>query len=86
VREIAQVARHQYRAWRSLAEHWGIYPDLPTGQERCMACKMGIVNLVDPQGENRQYTSEEKLALIVGHLRNHHRDLEALVYKEAGIS
>jgi hypothetical protein len=85
VREIAEIARRQYKAWRSLAEEWETYPDLPTGQERCMTCNMGIVNLVDTQGENRQYTNEEILTLTVAHLRNYHRDLEAVVYKAAGI-
>jgi hypothetical protein len=86
MKDIAELARKQYHAWLSLAEVWDTYYDIGTGQERCRACNMGIVNIVDTHGENRQYTGEEITSLIVGHLRNVHRDMEEAIYKREGIS
>lgn len=84
-REIAILAQRQYRAWLALAVDWDLEPDASTGQERCGACDMGIISIIDSVGENRVYTEQERMALIVGHLRNYHRDLEAMVYESAGI-
>ena len=84
VKEIALLAIRQYQAWLALAGVWPL--ELDDGQQRCMACGIGVVSVADPMGVNRPYTREEVTSLIVGHLRNHHRDLEERVYKEAGIT
>lgn len=84
IREIAILAVRQYKAWEALADVWPLYHE--KGQERCSACGIGVIALADRNGVNRVYTHAERLALITGHLRNHHRDLEADVYKEAGIA
>ncbi len=83
IRDLAILAVRQYKAWEALAENWPLYTD--GGQERCSACDTGVIALADRLGVNREYTREERLALITGHLRNYHRDLEDMVYKEAGI-
>lgn len=82
-RELAILAVNQYKAWEALADVWPLCND--SGQERCTACGIGVIALADRNGVNRQYTREERLALITGHLRNYHRDLEDIVYREAGI-
>lgn len=83
IRDLAILAVRQYKAWEAFADEWPLYRD--DGQERCNACGTGIIALADSRGVNREYTREERLALITGHLRNYHRDLEDMVYKEAGI-
>ncbi len=75
----------QYRAWLELAVDWELLTDSSTNQERCAACDMGIISLVDSQGVNRPFSEQERIALVVGHLRNYHRDLEPMVYEAAGI-
>lgn len=86
MQEIAIMAVRQYQAWLDLARVWGLLYDDVDGQERCEACGIGVISVNDRLGVNRIYTDDERLALIVGHLRNHHRDLETTVYKEAGIT
>lgn len=83
IRELAILAVRQYKAWEGFANEWPLYHD--NGQERCTACDTGVIALADRNGVNREYTQEERLALITGHLRNYHRDLEDIVYREAGI-
>jgi hypothetical protein len=86
MRDIAILAVKQYQAWQELARVWPLLYDDVDSQERCEACGIGVISINDRLGVNRIYTEDERLALVVGHLRNHHRDLEETVYKEAGIT
>jgi hypothetical protein len=83
VRVIAPIAVRQLEAWQVYAESW---PWPSDGKHTsCGACNARVITWVDRNGAAYQFSGEEQVALMVGHLRNRHRDREAEVYGNAGL-
>lgn len=80
--EVALLAQMQLAAWEEYAKVWPINNN--AHQMICGPCGGAIVRWVDGNGIPYTYTDHEVMALIVGHLRNVHRDREAEVYRNAG--
>lgn len=75
-RIIDPLAVRQLRAWEEIAETWEVeYPENDQHM-RCRDCGLAIAKIFDDQGAPYCYSEEDYLALTVGHLRNHHPDLD----------
>lgn len=71
---ISSVAKGQLAAWEDIARGWALYNDDIC--QRCASCHIAVWRLVDEHGTEYRYTSEQRLALIVAHLRQAHMDLD----------
>ena len=79
---LAPRARSQLAAWEEIAAGWPLYgdrgpaPGALSRVELCRLCDRGVILIRDEQYRPYEYTDEQRLALIVLHLRNHHPDLD----------
>ena len=77
---ISYVARGQLAAWEALARDWATVamkdPDSEVRVERCSSCWVGIYRITDEQARPYRYSDEQKLALVVAHLRQAHMHLD----------
>lgn len=76
---IAPVAKGQLAAWEKLAAGWEMTDWRTAGTlqfvRTCDRCRHGVILLTDTDGREYQYSDEQRLALVVLHLRNHHAEL-----------
>jgi hypothetical protein len=77
---ISHVARDQLAAWEELARGWATVAMKDPGTEvrvqRCASCWVGIWRITDEYAKPYRYTDEQKLALVVAHLRQAHMHLD----------
>ena len=73
--KLSHVATGQLAAWEKIAEDWPDYHDKATVQ-RCVSCQVAIYRVADINGQPYTYTDEQRLALVVAHLRQAHMDLD----------
>ena len=84
LRCLAPVAERQLAAWEAIARDWPLYEDGDC--ERCASCHQNVIAVTDvlapvEEGTSRRpaayaYTDEQRLALVVAHLRQAHMDLD----------
>lgn len=72
----------QLAAWEKFCKNWPLYRLDNDPMMRCAHCDMGIWRVFDDDRDFYQYTETQQLALIVGHARNVHRDMETQVYED----
>lgn len=66
------IALAQLAIYQEFAKEWPRYPD--SRSIRCGKCDQSIWFLYDENGEVYRYTDDEKLALIVAHIRQNHEE------------
>ena len=75
MRTIDPLAMRQLANWEGIARDWPVYTS-EAGYVRCAYDDMAVWRNEDNQGEPYQHSDLELLALRVGHLRQHHPQLE----------
>lgn len=77
---VSPVAAGQLAAWEAIARDWLTLQvfdaDAGAWNERCGSCFAGLWRLADDHGQPYAYSGEDKLAMIVAHLRVAHLDLD----------
>lgn len=66
------IALAQLAIYQEFAREWPRYPD--NRAIRCGKCDQSIWFLYDENCEVYRYTDEEKLALVVAHIRQNHEE------------
>lgn len=86
---VAPIAQAQLEAWEAFASDWPVrYREREDSQQLfalCLDCGQAIYPVTDPHRKPFKYKSSETLAMMVGHLRQRHRDWEDIVYAKAGV-
>ena len=75
---IAPLAQRQLTAWQDLARSWSFALAERDGQRimACGECGAGIWLITDTTGTEYAYDGDQKLGMVVLHLRARHADLE----------
>lgn len=72
---IDPLAMRQLAKWEDIARTWPVF-NSPAGYVRCAYDDMTVWRTEDNHGKAYQLTDLEILALRVGHLRQHHPQLD----------
>jgi hypothetical protein len=71
---IAAIAITQLQPYRIAAQTWPVYQESRDGRwvHACRVCEQAVWFNMDPNEQLYNYTEEEKLTLIIAHLRRCH--------------
>lgn len=81
-RALAPLAVAQLAKWRVYARQWPLYQEEGSAYVRCNSCTQAIIPIHDHRGHVYSYTSDQRIALIVAHIRQAHAEAESEVYGE----
>ena len=77
---VSPLATQQLAAWEDIARDWLTF-QTRDGEglawvERCVSCLGGLYRTTDDHGKPYKWTDDQRLAMIVSHLRLSHLDLD----------
>jgi hypothetical protein len=72
---IHPIGLRQLAAYQEIAVDWPRYPD--GRANRCGKCDQNLWYTYDLNGNHYVYTDEEKLALVVAHIRQNHPEVHS---------
>lgn len=81
-RALAPLAVAQLGMWRACALQWPLYQEKNSHHVRCAQCAQSIIRVADSSNNTYDYTHDQRIALIVAHIRQAHAEVESEVYGE----